>query len=353
MLPLYLKNRIIGEKYINKKGQLCIWDGKISRCEHNRQRCKCVDCMGSSICEHKKDRSQCALCEGISLCEHGIQKHKCKPCGGCTFCKHGIQKLTCRDCDGSDFCEHNKRKQQCKECGKQYRCEHGKIKYKCANCDGSQTCKHKLLKRQCKRCKGACFCKHSKYKQTCSICFTYPQNFCKSCKQVYIKGESYYPYCFHCYCYLNPDEEIPHRYMMKENYINDFLIGEIKDLVHNKTIDNGCSKRRPDWLKDCFTHSVIIECDENSHKHVSYEEECQNRRTMELFEDLGSRPIVFIRFNPDSYKDFEGCFKFNSKNRIVPTKEWDKRKKKLLKIINHHIDSIPEKEVTIDYLYFD
>jgi len=55
----------------------------------------------------------------------------------------------------------------------------------------------------------------------------------------------------------------------------------------------GCSKMRPDVFIDKFTHVVIIECDENQHKDTS----CENKRTMELFQDFGNRPIVFIRFN--------------------------------------------------------
>jgi len=33
------------------------------------------------------------------------------------------------------------------------------------------------------------------------------------------------------------------------------------ELVHDKRIDDGCSLRRPDLRIECFTHTIIIECD--------------------------------------------------------------------------------------------
>ena len=63
---------------------------------------------------------------------------------------------------------------------------------------------------------------------------------------------------------------------------------------------------------------MIIECDENAHKYA--DEICENKRTMQIFEDLAKRPIVIIRFNPDKYKKddkvIRGCFKFDDKNNI-------------------------------------
>ena len=58
-------------------------------------------------------------------------------------------------------------------------------------------------------------------------------------------------------------------------------------------------KTCPDAYLDLLTHIIIIECDENQHK--GYEDICENKRTMEISNDFNFRPIVFIRFNPDSY----------------------------------------------------
>ena len=49
---------------------------------------------------------------------------------------------------------------------------------------------------------------------------------------------------------------------------------------------------------------IIIEVDEN--QHSDYDCSCENKRIMELSQDVGHRPIVFIRFNPDNYKKRDG-----------------------------------------------
>lgn len=387
-LPLNTKDRIIGIEYIDKKGNIVIWTGKILHCEHNRRKRYCKECGGSQICEHNRERntckecggsqicehgtrkSHCKKCKGTSVCEHNIIRQRCKECGGTSICKHGREKYSCKECQGSQICEHNKRKQKCKECkgssickhdkqrtickecrGSQI-CEHNKQKGTCKQCGGRQICEHDKQKSKCKNCKGSEICEHNTRKECCHICFTHPQNFCVNCKQTYVKRSPYYPYCFPCYCNLNPEEEIPKRYMSKEIYIRKYLKENLNiDMKCNKKIDGGCSRKKPDGFIDCLTHSVIWECDENKHK--GYNKECDNKRTMELFQDLGNRPLVFIRFNPDEIKDHESCFIFDKQNKILPTKEWEIRKLKLLQTIRFHVDNIPEKEITIEYLYYD
>ena len=60
-----------------------------------------------------------------------------------------------------------------------------------------------------------------------------------------------------------------------------------------------CSKRRPDLFLDLGYQILIIEIDEN--QHLDYDCSCENKRIMELSQDVGHKPIVFIRFNPDEY----------------------------------------------------
>jgi len=126
-------------------------------------------------------------------------------------------------------------------------------------------------------------------------------------------------------------------------------------MVFDKRIDEGCSLRRPDVRIECLTHTLIIECDENKHNGYS----CENKRTMELFQDLGNRPIVFLRFNPDSYKDekgntVQGCFKKTKTiDQSLQKNEWHRRIKLLKERIDHHIKNIPTKEVTIEQLFYE
>jgi len=67
---------------------------------------------------------------------------------------------------------------------------------------------------------------------------------------------------------------------------------------------------------------VIIEVDEN--QHIDYDCSCENKRIMELSQDLDHRPIVFIRFNPDEYDNKENiissCWGKNTKGICVVKK---------------------------------
>ena len=74
---------------------------------------------------------------------------------------------------------------------------------------------------------------------------------------------------------------------------------------------------------------------------------------MELFRDLGNRPIVMIRFNPDKYDDCEGCFKHTKTGTLtINKKEWNKRIIMLSEKIRKYIKNIPKKEVIYEYLYY-
>ena len=169
---------------------------------------------------------------------------------------------------------------------------------------------------------------------------------------IYVHPKSrYHPYCFRCYCVANPDTEIPRKYKLKEHHLREELRKEFPDtkLIFDKAVDGGCSKKRPDVRIECLTHTVIIECDENQHKGYN----CETKRTMELFQDLGNRPLVMIRFNPDKYGENGGCFK-NTKTGIVSLnkKEWNKRMIVLKEKIRESCERVPKKEITIESVFF-
>jgi hypothetical protein len=46
---------------------------------------------------------------------------------------------------------------------------------------------------------------------------------------------------------------------------------------------------------------IVLEVDENQHK--SYACECEVIRMVQIYQDFGGIPILFIRFNPDLYID--------------------------------------------------
>lgn len=187
----------------------------------------------------------------------------------------------------------------------------------------------------------------------------------KSCKSEFceiIGNPKYKGYCLRCFIYTFPNENISRQFKIKEqyivNYVKDNFINE--NIIVDKIIDGGCSRRRPDIFIDKYTHVVIIECDENQHKQSFYSNICENKRLMEIFQDFGSWPLIIISFNPDQYIDKNGvkhdsCF---IKHRgfdvaIVKQKELENRLDKLKDLIEYSITNIPNKEITKHYLFYD
>lgn len=161
-------------------------------------------------------------------------------------------------------------------------------------------------------------------------------------------NKKYNPYCARCHFYLYPEDPRIRNFKTKEHAFMQPLKKIYPSIILDKQISNGCSKRRPDGLIDCLTHSIIIEIDED--QHSGYNTLCENKRTMELFNDLGSRPIIFIRLNPDKYKInkqiIKGCF-INMRNGEIKLnkKEFNIRFELLIESIQL-AQNIPTKEIT-------
>ena len=97
-------------------------------------------------------------------------------------------------------------------------------------------------------------------------------------------------------------------------------------------------------------------------KHKFYDPSCTNRRTMEIFQDSGNRPIYFIRFNPDDYfdnnnKKITSCWDNNKRGLCVvkktKQKEWHNRLETLKDTITNCLNNKPEKEVEVIHLFYD
>ena len=168
-------------------------------------------------------------------------------------------------------------------------------------------------------------------------------------------------YCVRCYVHLFPDKPISKNYKTKEKTVVDFVKTEFpeQDWVCNRRIQDGCSRRQPDLILDLGFQVVIIEVDENQHRN-GYS--CENKRVMELSLDVGHRPIVFIRFNPDSYrtsgKVVKSCWGMNNKThtcRVNPGKkqEWNDRLEKLCETIEYWANTPTLKTIETIHLFYD
>jgi hypothetical protein len=186
-------------------------------------------------------------------------------------------------------------------------------------------------------------------------------NICKSemCN-TRVSNEKYKGYCLRCFVYLFPNEPNSRNYKTKEKIIVDYINETFKDykIINDKII--GSSKRRPDILIQLSAHIIIVEIDENQHQR--YENICENKRLMEISQDLAHPNIIFIRFNPDDYidkdnKKISSCWKINKEGVCVlknnKINEWNVRLTLLKDRIYYWINNVSNKHITIEKLYFN
>lgn len=278
-----------------------------NKCEHNLRKSRCIICGGSELCEHNRRKYRCIECQGSSICIHNLIKSRCINCQGNELCKHNKRKSICKDCNGGSICIHNKQKTRCKECG------------------GSALCKS-------------------------SWCETRVTN-------------KYEGYCLNCFIYLFPDKPTVLNYKTKEkattDYILDYFSKDKYTWIIDKKIQDGCSRKRPDLFLDLGYQVIIIEIDENQHR--DYDSSCENKRLMELSQDIGHRPLIFIRFNPDEYNTKDGkitsCWGINGQGictiKKTKQKEWPERLESLKEQIKYWIENKTEKTIEIIQLFYD
>lgn len=261
------------------------------------------------VCEKVVSVKYCAFTQGI----------RCEDCGHGVTCEHNLYLALCNECASNIICKHNKYTKQCKECPT-ISCNHGQNPKRCIYC--------------------------------------YPQNACKICLSAFVfKSSSTYPNCYKCYVLSHPETIVTKTYYFKEHYLRDAIKENYLnlDIVFNKTL-HACSNRRPDIFIERYTHIIIIECDEYQHRYY----ECENKRMMELFEDAGSRPLVMIRFNPDSYIDKDemkviSCFTRSKDKGMLELfePEWNRRIQLLTDTIDKYLENLPEQEITLVKLFYN
>ena len=276
-------------------------------------------------------------------CEHGKQKAMCKECGGSGICTHGKIKRQCKECGGSAFCTHGREKARCKECGGSAFCTHGKLKAWCKECGGSAICTHGKLKARCKECGGSALCKSPHCETIAAV-------------------KRYNGYCLRCVVHLFPDTPVFRNYKTKETAVVTKVREWFPDLswIADRKVADGCSSRRPDLLVDMGSHVLVLEVDEEA--HAGYDCSCENKRIMQISMDVGHRPLVFLRFNPDGYvRVADGvkvttCWRPNKLGVLdIPKSkraDWEHRLVALRATLETWLTQCPEKTVEIVELFY-
>ena len=155
------------------------------------------------------------------------------------------------------------------------------------------------------------------------------------------------------FCSLIKQDQMMKKHMKKkEMFIGNLLKEEIKqDLSYqDEVVDSSCSKVRPDFVYDCCSHIVIIEVDENQHKSYSNcgstKEEKQfmeNKRMFMIYQSFGGPNVIFIRYNPDSFRVKDKVLKVND----------NKRHECLLLWVKHFLKNKSEIPLEVKYLFYD
>jgi hypothetical protein len=169
--------------------------------------------------------------------------------------------------------------------------------------------------------------------------------------------DKYDGHCMHCYMHLFPDKPVSRNYKTKERHVIEHVTAQFQYVtwIIDKPINGGCSKRRPDLMLDLGYQIVIIEIDEN--QHMDYDSSCENKRIMELSQDVGHQPMVFIRFNPDEYCDENGktissCWGQNTQGIYIVKKskkpEWEMRLNALDEQIKYWLNPLHVTNKTIE-----
>ena len=137
-------------------------------------------------------------------------------------------------------------------------------------------------------------------------------------------------------------------YLQKQKRIKVLIENSTKYKIfsYDKVIDAKCNNKRPDFVFDATTHFIVLEVDEHQHKRYTYTQECEDIRMLEVLQSIGMSTI-FIRYNPDDFKDKEG------KKVKITQKE---RESQLLKYLDMCIQSKPNNEtemLRVLYLFYD
>lgn len=166
---------------------------------------------------------------------------------------------------------------------------------------------------------------------------------CNSCGLDFLMVENR-ELCNECWDFVHSDKIKK----SKELRIRDVLkSAKIKCASHDKSVEFGCSGRRPDFLIDVESFFIVLEVDENQHRHIPCD--CEIGRMVQLHQDFGGIPLVFIRYNPDDYVNSVG-------EKVKGGRKNSNREKHLVWLIKKIIEVKSQTGVpflSIYHLYFD
>lgn len=130
----------------------------------------------------------------------------------------------------------------------------------------------------------------------------------------------------------------------------------------NKRVIGGRSLLRPDMVCNVLDQVIMVEVDEKQHRNARYSSLSEDERVRDLTCDVGHRPTVIIRFNPDGYVDENGkkirsCFGFNEQGRMEvktsKTVEWEQRLATLRDMVEYWMCHCTLNKIEVVNLFFN
>lgn len=220
----------------------------------------------------------------------------------------------------------------------------------------------RLIGKQCivKQCKtGAVFnhrgkkeplyCGKHKHEDMVDIVSKYCQGQNGTCRTR--ANPKYKGYCAFCFANTFPDDPLSKNIFLKskELQVRDYINKHFENFIHDKVLYTGhcdCTVRRRVDFRFLLNETLLcIEVDENQHK--SYSQMNEQTRYNDLYMAYSGK-WIYIRFNPDKYKDKDGKNKNpHLRNRLEQLKE--EIEKQMLRIKNSENKELVERI----YLYYD
>jgi len=131
------------------------------------------------------------------------------------------------------------------------------------------------------------------------------------------------------------------------------------NMTCDKIIKDSGLLYRPDVLIESVSnsHKVIVEIDE--HKHSSYGDKNEEKRTQDIINTIYPQKLAIIRFNPDSYINSFGeripsCWGYTDDGfKIKKQEDWEYRMECLFNEIDYHINNCPEDKFIVSSLFYN
>jgi hypothetical protein len=364
-LPKKIADRVKGQIYINKKNKRFVkWSGK-----KLKYMCECGKALPIYNYEGETRAKYCASCKEDTMVNVISKKCACGKALPSYNYEGETTPICCASCKEDTMVNVISKKCACGKAIPIYNYEGETRAICCSSCK-----EEKMVNVKSKKCAcGKAIPIYNYEGETTAI-------YCASCKEdtmvniiskkcisewcdIQPSNKQYEGYCLRCFIYHFPDKPVVRNYKTKEFAVVEYIKTYFPnvDWIADKNVNNGCSKKRPDLLLDLGYQVIIVEIDEN--QHTDYDCSCENKRIMELSQDVGHRPIVFIRFNPDDYEtrdntNITSCWGTDGLGICVvkkdKKKEWQERLNCLKNTIDYWI--VPENKTnktieTIELFY--